>query len=88
MSEIFNHIFSLQHVYQVQYVMLHKCTRIDKTGKNIDCKNCSFTSNLHFFLGGGGGHLNLAFAKNTRFIHHEMSSNERKLSFSLTCSLA
>lgn len=53
MSEIFNHIFSLQHVYQVQYVMLHKCTRIDKTGKNIDCKNCSFTSNLHFFLGGG-----------------------------------
>lgn len=81
MSEIFNHIFSLQHVYQVQYVMLHKCTRIHKTGKN-----CSFTSNLHFFW--GGGHLNLAFAKNTRFIHHEMSSNERKLSFSLTCSLA
>lgn len=55
MSEIFNHIFSLQHVYQVQYVMLHKCTRIDKTGKNIDCKNCSFTSNLHFFGGGGVG---------------------------------
>lgn len=52
MSEIFNHIFSLQHVYQVQYVMLHTCTRIDKTGKNIDSKNCSFTSNLH--LGGGG----------------------------------
>lgn len=54
MSEIFNHIFSLQHVYQVQYVMLHTCTRIDKTGKNIDCKNCSFTSNLHFFWGGVG----------------------------------
>lgn len=53
MSEIFNHIFSLQHVYQVQYVMLHTCTRIDKTGKNIDSKNCSFTSNLHFFFGGG-----------------------------------
>lgn len=51
MSEIFNHIFSLQHVYQVQYVMLHTCTCIDKTGKNIDSKNCSFTSNLH--LGGG-----------------------------------
>lgn len=84
MSEIFNHIFSLQHVYQVQYVMLHTCTRIDKTGKNIDSKNCSFTSNLHL----GGGHLNLGFAKNTRFIHHEMSSNERKLSFSLKFSLA
>lgn len=60
MSEIFNHIFSLQHVYQVQYVMLHTWTRIDKTGKNIDCKNCSFMSNLHYlfiylflFLGGG-----------------------------------
>lgn len=65
MSETFNHIFSLQHVYQVQYVMLHTCTRIDKTCKNIDCKNCSFTSNLHFF--GGGGHLNLTVAKKHSF---------------------
>lgn len=59
MSEIFNHIFSLQHVYQVQYVMLHTWTRIDKTGKILTVKIvvsrriCIIYLFIIFFWGGG-----------------------------------
>lgn len=65
--------------------MLYKCICIDKIGKNIDCKNCSFMFNLYFFW--GGGYLNFVFVKNICFIYYEMFLNERKFLFFLICFL-
>lgn len=57
-------IFHWNMFYQVQYIItIHICTYIDKTGTNIDCKNCSFTANLYFW-----GHLNLTVANNLFYI--------------------